>query len=173
MKYSDKIKQAKREIKQKSGEIKQEEKEKYNKKIQELDHVYDQKAKQAKTDVLENQKYLFGGKSFKELVMQSDSWYRGFLWVIQVWLFGLIVFYTTMVIGFSFLPTIGNNFGHALGLSIHADIIDKMNLMFIPTMFIAGATLVIEFIVFKWLWKIFNCLFGHLRYKSKFKHNRL
>lgn len=173
MNYKDKIKQAKKEIHTKAKDIKQEEKAKYHEKTKELDKNYDQKANAAKKEVISNQAYLFGGKSFKELVTQGDSWYRGFLWLIQVWLFWLIVFYTTIFIAYSFLPSLGNNFGHALGLSVHADIIDKVNLMFIPTMFTGLGILVAEYIIFRWFWKVLNRLFGHLRYKSKLKHNRL
>lgn len=173
MSYKDKIKQAEKEIHTKAKDIKQEEKAKYQEKAKKLDKKYDQKANKAKKEVISNQACLFEGKSFKELVTRSDSWYRGFLWLIQVWLFWLVVFYTTIFIAYSVLPSLGNNFGHALGLSIHADIIDKVNLMFIPTMFTGLGVLVAEYIIFRWFWKVLNRLFGNLRFKSKLKHNFL
>lgn len=147
----------KKEIKKKKIAIKKQEIENYHQKTDEIDKKLDKyKTKKVVTPI-----------DFFKL----GYFWRSFIWLIQIWLEVLIAFVMIMYTAESVLPVIGNNIGHALGLSTNSKLIDQVNLMYLPTIF-CGVFLVIgEYLILKYIWKFFNYEFGKVRMRSKEKHH--
>lgn len=169
VKYSSNLK---KQIKQKNKEIKEEEAKKVKQQQDKLDAKSDKMVKHAEKtqrDARTTMNYIFGGTIHD--VFTDGRIFRGFLWALQIFIEADIVFSVAMWFVTNQLYQMGEAIGHGAGITVDSNMIDKVNMMFIPTAFMAlvcfagvmaGAVL---------LWKLMNKIFGRLRMRSKYKHN--
>lgn len=118
-----------KQIKLKTKQIKKEERKKYNDRSAKLDQKVEQIGQAAKLkNKTANQKLIDK--------IKGGALIRGLWWFVQFWIEVSIIMLTCQVGAQTILPRIGLILGHASGLTTKADIIDKVNIMFIPTEFI-------------------------------------
>lgn len=149
----------KKQIKEKKNQIKNEELDKYHKRTAKIDQKIDKAMNKLDQKAADSRK-VAGFKLYKR------SWVRGILWLLQFWLEVGIGFSVTLYLASSILPMIGNNIGHALGLTTEASLIDQVNLMFLPTAFVGIILIVCDLIFLKWLWSKMNKYLGRIRRNS-------
>lgn len=149
-----------KQIKLKTKQIKKEEREKYNDRSAKLDQKVEQIGQTAKLkNKTANQRLIEK--------IKGGALIRGFWWFVQFWIEVSIIMLTCQVGAQTILPRIGLILGHASGLTTKADIIDKVNIMFIPTAFIG---LIIVFgclYLYKISWKYLTKWFDKLRLRTK------
>lgn len=149
-----------KQIKLKAKKIKKEEQEKYNERSNKLDQKVVQIGKDAKSkNKVTNQKLVNK--------IKGGALIRGLWWFVQFWIEVSIIMLTCQVGAQTILPRIGLILGHASGLTTKADIIDKVNIMFIPTAFI-GLIMVFGYLwLYKISWKYLTKWFDKLRLRTK------
>lgn len=149
-----------KQIKLKTKQIKKEEREKYNERSAKLD----QKVKQiGQTAKLKNK------TANQRLIekIKGGALIRGFWWFVQFWIEVSIIMLTCQVGAQTILPRIGLILGHASGLTTKADIIDKVNIMFIPTAFIGLIMVFGCLYLYKISWTYLTKWFDKLRLRTK------
>lgn len=149
-----------KQIKLKTKKIKKEEREKYNDRSAKLDQKVEQIGQTAKLkNKTANQRLIEK--------IKGGALIRGFWWFVQFWIEVSVIMLTCQVGAQTLLPRIGLILGHASGLTTKADIIDKVNIMFIPTAFI-GLIMVFGCLwLYKISWKYLTKWFDKLRLRTK------
>lgn len=169
VKYSDNIK---KQIKQKNKEIKNEESQRVKKEQAIADAKSDErikKAEKAQKSARATWNYVFGGTIHD--VFTDGRIYRAILWFLQAFVEADIVFSVSMWFVTNELYQMGEAIGHGAGVTTESNMIDKVNMMFIPTAFM-GLVCFSGIMAGAWLlWKLMNKIFGRLRLRSKFKHD--
>ena len=149
-----------KQIKLKTKQIKKEEQEKYNERSTKLDQKAEQIGQTAKLkNKTANQKLIDK--------IKDGTLIRGFWWFVQFWIEASIIMLTCQVSAQTILPRLGLILGYASGLTTKADIIDKVNIMFIPTAFIGLIMVFGCLYLYKISWKYLTKWFDKLRLRTK------
>lgn len=149
-----------KQIKLKAKKIKKEEQEKYNERSSKLDQKVVQIGKDAESKNKATNQRLINK-------IKGGALIRGLWWFVQFWIEVSIIMLTCQVGAQTILPRIGLILGHASGLTTKADIIDKVNIMFIPTAFI-GLIMVFGYLwLYRISWKYLTRWFDKLRLRTK------
>lgn len=149
-----------KQIKLKTKQIKKEEQEKYNERSTKLDQKVEQIGQTAKLkNKTANQKLIDK--------IKDGTLIRGFWWFVQFWIEASIIMLTCQVSAQTILPRLGLILGYASGLTTKADIIDKVNIMFIPTAFIGLIMVFGCLYLYKLSWKYLTKWFDKLRLRTK------
>ena len=149
-----------KQIKLRAKKIKKEEQEKYNERSSKLDQKVEQIGQTAKLkNKTANQRLIEK--------IKGGALIRGFWWFVQFWIEVSIIMLTCQVSAQTILPRLGLILGHASGLTTKADIIDKVNIMFIPTAFIGLIMVFGCLYLYKISWKYLTKWFDKLRLKTK------
>lgn len=151
-------------IKLKAKQIEKDEQSKYKKRTENVDRKAQALGEKAKAkNKSQNQKLIDK--------IKNGALVRAFWWLVQFWIEVSLIMFTMQLSAQTILPRAGVILGHAAGLTTKADIIDKVNIMFIPTGFLGLALLVFLLMLYKASWKKLTEWFGILRDRSLKKHN--
>lgn len=168
VRYSSNLK---KQIKQKNKEIKQEEDAKVKAQQAKVDAKSDkmiEKAEAQQKSARTTWNYVFGG-TIRDVFIDGRI-FRGILWFLQGFIEADIVFSVAMWFVTNQLYQMGEAIGHGAGITTDSNMIDKVNMMFIPTAFMALVCFAGLMVGAVLLWKFMNKIFGRLRIRSKFKH---
>lgn len=162
------------QIKKRQKELDKERKENTQKKIEQIDQKFkpvEQKLAQTQAQVRKNSPYFSQNDHWYDFIINGSLW-RGFLWLVQALIEMCIGYGLAQYTASSLISEIGNSIGHAMGLTNESSLIDKVNLMFLPTAFMGAFLLVAIFIFLKILWRGLNKPFGRWRMHSLIKHQK-